>query len=556
MKKRKNAEKSAGRINAIKSDIRKRWGGGKEMKLTANKKEHAPGGKEKMKLSQPVHAPKAAPEKVNVIDSYRIEADKAAVEVDIEKSERGMLYALKIPHIEAGTKALLDEIRAELLAITNINIGEISSQEALLQIKERFMQESLRLLREKLSIEKATEDFLVGMLMQDMLGLGNIEFLINDLNLEEVVIVNSKEPVRVYHKKYGWLATNIRVESEDEINNYANIIARRVGRQITTLTPLLDAHVITGDRANAVLYPIATKGNTLTIRKFSRDPFTIIDLLQNKTITPDISALLWLAIEYEMNVLVSGGTASGKTVFLNACMPFIPPNQRIISIEDTRELILPEFLYWCPLVTRLPNPEGKGEVSMLHLLVNSLRMRPDRIVLGEMRRQAEAEVLFEAMHTGHSVYATVHADTAAETIQRLSNPPINVPKNLLKAVNLNVVMFRDRRKGIRRIYQVAEFIAGKEEVSANILYRYIPEKDEIVQHNSSMNLFETLSRHTGMAQPEIIQNMKEKKLILQWLVKNNIRSLGAIGKVMNLYYTNRELLSEIIRKNDFERLKG
>ncbi|MBI2124538.1 Flp pilus assembly complex ATPase component TadA, partial [Candidatus Pacearchaeota archaeon] len=168
----------------------------------------------------------------------------------------------------------------------------------------------------------------------------------------------------------------------------------------------------------------------------------------------------------------------------------------------------------------------------------------------------EAEVLFEAMHTGHSVYATVHADTAAETIQRLSNPPINVPKNLLKAVNLNVVMFRDRRKGIRRIYQVAEFIAGKEEVSANILYRYIPEKDEIVQHNSSMNLFETLSRHTGMAQPEIIQNMKEKKLILQWLVKNNIRSLGAIGKVMNLYYTNRELLSEIIRKNDFERLKG
>src|SRR3989344_3628423 len=556
MKKTKKAEKSTGRINAIKSDIRKRWGGGKEMKIMINKKEHALGEKEKSKLSPAAQAPKAVQGKVNVIDSYRIEADKAAVEVDIEKSERGMLYALKIPHIEAGTKALLDEIRAELLAITNINIGEISSQEALFQIKERFMQESLRLLREKLSIEKATEDFLVGMLMQDMLGLGNIEFLINDPGLEEVVIVNSKEPVRIYHKKYGWLATNIRVESEDEINNYANIIARRVGRQITTLTPLLDAHVITGDRANAVLYPIATKGNTLTIRKFSRDPFTIIDLLQNKTITTDISALLWLAIEYEMNVLVSGGTASGKTVFLNACMPFIPPNQRIISIEDTRELILPEFLYWCPLVTRQPNPEGKGEVSMLDLLVNSLRMRPDRIVLGEMRRQAEAEVLFEAMHTGHSVYATVHADTAAETIQRLANPPIDVPKNLLKAVNLNVVMFRDRRKGIRRILQIAEIEAESDEAKANIIYRYIPEKDEIVQHNASMNLFETLSRHTGMPQPEIIQNMKEKKLILQWLLKNSIRSLGAIGKVMNLYYTNRELLSEIIRKNDFERLKG
>lgn len=177
-----------------------------------------------------------------------------------------------------------------------------------------------------------------------------------------------------------------------------------------------------------------------------------MDFINNKTCNIEIAALLWLAIGYEMNVLISGGTGSGKTSFLNACMPFIPPNQRVISIEDTRELMLPEFLYWTPLVTRTPNAEGKGEVSMLDLLVNSLRMRPDRIILGEMRKQQEAMVLFEAMHTGHSVYATVHADTSAETISRLVNPPLNVPPNLLKSVNLNVVMFRDRRKGIRRIF--------------------------------------------------------------------------------------------------------
>ena len=142
--------------------------------------------------------------------------------------------------------------------------------------------------------------------------------------------------------------------------------------------------------------------------------------------------MLWLAIEYEMNVIFSGGTASGKTVILNACMPFIPPNHRIISVEDTRELMLPDFLYWTPMVTRSPNPEGKGEVSMLDLLVSSLRMRPDRIVLGEMRRKEEAMVMFEAMHTGHSVYATMHANSATETISRLTNPPLSVPINLLK----------------------------------------------------------------------------------------------------------------------------
>jgi len=265
--------------------------------------------------------------------------------------------------------------------------------------------------------------------------------------------------------------------------------------------------------------------------------------------------LLWLAIEYEMNVLISGGTASGKTVFLNACMPFIPPNQRVISIEDTRELMLPEFLYWCPLVTRTPNPEGKGEVSMLDLLVNSLRMRPDRIVLGEMRRQREAEVLFEAMHTGHSVYATVHADTASETIARLTNPPINVPPNLLKAVNLNVVMFRDRRKGIRRVYQVAEFVPEKEKVSPNILYRWTPERDEIVKHSESITFFDDLSRHTAMSQTEINKDLENRKKILSWMIKNNQRSFEQMGRVINIYYTNPKLLSEIMAKNDLGKIQ-
>jgi flagellar protein FlaI len=488
--------------------------------------------------------------------SYKLEVDKAVVEVEIEKNDLGVVYNLKVPGIEPGTQALLDEIRKELVATTILEVSEITDQKSLTEIKKRFMEESSRLFEEKIpGIAKETKEFLIGFLMQEMLGLGRLEFLINDTELEEIVVVSSKEPVRVYHKKFGWLITNIFVGSEDDINNYSNIIARRVGRQITVLNPLLDAHVVTGDRANAVLYPISTKGNTITIRKFARDPWTIVDLIQNKTVSIDVACLLWLAIEYEMNVLISGGTASGKTSFLNACMPFIPPNHRVISIEDTRELMLPDFLYWCPLVTRTANPEGKGEVSMLDLLINSLRMRPDRIVLGEMRRQKEAEVLFEAMHTGHSVYATVHADTAAETISRLTNPPINVPPNLIKAVNLNVVMFRDRRKGLRRVSQLAEFITGKDSVSANILYRWVPEKDEILPHNSSLTFFEELSRHTGMSQAEINQNIKTKKEIFSWLIKNNIRSLEEVGKVLNRYYANQALLLEIIRKNQVEKIK-
>lgn len=499
----------------------------------------------------------SAPHKSELLDSYSIEVDKAKVMIEIKRETIQMKYYLEVPEIGVATKSLLDEIRNELVTVTTIGMREITDPSAFGSIKTRFLNEATSLIKEKLpNIDTKTTEFLIGKLIQDMLGLGEIEFLINDANLEEIVIPSSKEHIRVYNKKYGWLVTNIKIDREDEILNFSNIIARRVGKQINVLAPLLDAHLVSGDRVNAILYPISTKGNTITIRKFARDPYTIIDLINSRTCSTEVAVLLWLATEYEMNIIISGGTASGKTVLLNSCMPFIPPNQRIISVEDTRELMLPDFLYWTPLVTRTPNPEGKGEVNMLNLLINSLRMRPDRIILGEVRRQEEATVMFEAMHTGHSVFATLHADSAAETINRLTNPPINVPPNLLKAVNLNVVMFRDRRKGARRVLQVAEFEDTQGGIRANILYRWIPEGDKIIKHSESTRIFEGLARNTGRTQIEIQEDLSRKQAILEWMIKNNLRELQNVGKIMNYYYSNRDLLMQIIKTNDVKKIRG
>ncbi len=158
------------------------------------------------------------------------------------------------------------------------------------------------------------------------------------------------------------------------------------------------------------------------------------------------------------------------------------------------------------------------------------------------------------MHTGHSVYATLHADSAHETIARLINPPLNVPANLLGAVNLNVVMFRDRRKGIRRVLQIAEFEASSDSVTANILYRWIPEKDEIVKHSENSRLYESLSRNTGMSEKEIEENLSEKRKILDLLIKNNIRDLNDIGRVVKTYYGDKETLLEAVKKGDIRRI--
>jgi len=486
-----------------------------------------------------------------IIETYPITTEEMEVTVKITgDATTTKRYILNRPQLGIATQALLEEVKIDLISKVNLSSAEILDVNEVEHIRKKFKETALIVLTERLvNLDTQTAKVLIGILLQDMLGLGEVECLLADDNIEEIVIMAATENIRVYHKVHGWLETNVKPTNESQIHNYSNIIARRVGRQITTLDPLLDAHLITGDRANAVLFPISSKGNTITIRKFARDPWTMVDLIKNNTCNSEVFALIWLCVQYEMTVLMSGGTGSGKTTFLNVCMPFIPPNHRVVSIEDTRELQLPEFLFWCPLTTRDPNPEGKGKVDMLDLLVNSLRMRPDRIILGEMRKKEHAEVLFEAMHTGHSVYSTVHADSSAETIRRLVNPPISVPANLMNAVNLNVVMSRDRRKNIRRVHQLAEFIDAEGEiisVKPNILYRLRPDTDELTLHNAPSRLFEDLNRFTGMSLKEIQNDLMKKKKILDWMVKNNKRTIEEVGNIMKDYYLNpEELLKKI-----------
>jgi len=419
-------------------------------------------------------------------------------------------------------------------------------------MKQRFKESAYEAIGKELP--KITEDdkkVLSGHLIHEMLGLGRLEVILNDQNLEEIVINNSDTPVYVYHKTFGWLKSNLVIDSEEQIYNYASLIGRKIGRQITNLNPLMDAHLMTGDRVNATLFPISTKGNSITIRKFRKDPWTITHFIdpKYKTISKEVAALLWLSIQYELNILVAGGTASGKTSLLNSLMPFIPTNQRILSIEDTRELRLPEFLHWVPVTTREPNTEGKGEVTMLDLLVNALRMRPDRVIVGEIRRQQEAEVLFEAMHTGHSVYATLHADRAEQVVRRLTNPPIDLPEALLEALHLVIVQYRHRRYGIRRTLEVAELIPGERSIAPRleILYRWKPTTDTLEKVKNSIRLINEIRLHTGMTEEQMDKDIREKELILQWMLDNKIKTVNTVGMTIAEYYNDNKKLLDMIK---------
>lgn len=486
---------------------------------------------------------------VKIIDSYKFQSKNIPIEITIKQTEQDFvpIYVVSISRISKTTELILEKIRQQLVSEVSLGLIDLTDLKKTQEIEDKFKHTITVLINKYFpDMEESTRGFLTTYLIQKSLGLGHLEIMMDDDFIEEVVINSAAEPVWVYHKKHGWLKTNLLVPNEDRIRHYSTMIGRKVGRQISVLEPLLDAHLEEGDRVNATLFPISTQGNTITFRKFSRTPFTITHFLRYGTISYEAASLIWLCMQYELSAIIAGGTASGKTSTLNVLAAFFPPNQRIISIEDTREIKLPKFLHWVPMSTRLANAEGRGEISMEDLLVNSLRMRPDRILVGEVRRQKEAETLFEAIHTGHSVYATFHANSAEETIQRLTNPPIDVPKIMLPAISLIILQYRNRRTGKRRTFQIAEILP---DASANVLMQYNPKVDKLVRVNKSRALMQTLTLYTGFTELEIKKDLFEKQKVLEYLIKQNINSVDDVGRVMAEYYTNKDKLMSFIKSN-------
>ncbi len=476
------------------------------------------------------------------LDKYQLNVNNVLVEVVIEfpETETVPLYNVSITNMSETTKLILEKIREEFISQVGTGALEVSESGNLEVIKIQFKKELTHLLKKYFpNADDKTKDMLINYVIEQNLGLGNIEILLKDSQIEEIVVNSAKDPIWIYHKKFAWLKTNIVIPKEERIRHFSTMIGRNVSKEISILNPLMDAHLLTGDRVNATLSPISSNGNTITIRKFAQEPWTITDFLRAKTLDYYGAALIWLCLQHELSVLIVGGTGSGKTSMLNVICSFMPPNQRILSIEDTRELKLPPTLHWVPMETRMPNPEGKGGVTMLDLVVNTLRMRPDRIIMGEIRKQAEAEVLFEAMHTGHSVYGTFHANNAEEAVTRLTNPPINIPKLVLPALSAMVVQNRNRRTNQRRTFQIAEIMPNGE---PHTILQHNPVKDEMEKVDKFKMINKTLNLYTGLSDDDLEKDLQQKKAILEYMVKNNIRELGAIGQLMSKYYRGQLLI--------------
>lgn len=508
------------------------------------------GGKSKKEETKDEHT-KPVTDEAN-LESYTVSLGNVNLPVNIVDADDYVYhYDIAVPKIDFVTRALLDETKRSLVGEIQIETHTIMDSDKFTMLKNKFFNRACDKL--KLVLKRATPDYietLARVLVNEMIGLGEIEYLLADKRLEEIVVNSSKDVIWIYHKKYGWVKTNLSIPTEEMILNYSSRIAREIGREITHLEPLLDAHLATGDRVNATLFPVSTFGNTITIRRFTRTPWTMIHMMDPKvqTISSEAAAFLWLAVEYEFSILVAGGTASGKTTMLNALMPFMPANHRVLTMEDTRELNLPKYLHWVPLTIRPPNPHGEGEISMLDLILNALRMRPDRIIVGEVRRKRETEVLFEAMHTGHSVYGTFHAEQAYEVIDRITNPPMSIPPTVFSSLHLICVQYRNRRSGHRRTFEIAEMMKGTDKPELNTLFRWNAKTDSIESVYPSVRIKDELELFAGMSEQDMQDDLKGKKIILDWLLKNKVRSVNDVGRIIAHYYLDKEKVLDLVKK--------
>ena len=451
-------------------------------------------------------------------------------------------------------KLLLSELRENLvdLAISSDESLQVNEDKLLNDIKN-FLFAKLANNSQNNTISNEYLDNLARKLFQDLVGYGEIDPLIRDDNLEEIMVIGIDKPVFVYHREYGMMKTNILFKDAGEVMNLIDSIARQINRRIDQESPILDGRLPDGSRVKATIPPISADGPSMTIRKFKRDPLTIIDLINSKTISVELAAFFWLCFDglgvKSANAIISGGTSSGKTTTLNALSSFINPKERIITIEDTLELQIPHE-HVIRMETRPPNVENRGELTMNDLVKNSLRQRPDRIIVGEVRG-SEAITLFTALNTGHSGFGTLHSNDARETITRLTNAPMSVPNIMISAIDFIIMqnrIYRPDGVSFRRISEVAE-VSGIEEgvIQLNKIFEWDPQSDTIKNVGITSKTLTEIAKVSGNSLNSLHDEIKNREIVLQHMVNQNIRSIRDVSTVLEMYYLDsQKVLNRIL----------
>jgi len=482
--------------------------------------------------------------KINV--RYVVLSPYISIHIFYDEKSGSVLYEVEEPVLDIQERESLAKIERAMQDMINLNLIIEKTEESIID----YIDKTIKLIISELNLKISEDSYkkIFYYLYRNFVGLNEIEGLIHDYFIEDIECNGVGEPLYIVHRIFRNLKTNIKFDSVEKLANFVEKLAQKCGRYISYANPLLDGTLPDGSRVNATYTAdVTSKGPTFTIRKFTKTPWTPIQLLNMRTLSPEMLAYLWLLMQYKINVLITGGTGTGKTTLLNAVAFFIPPEARVVSIEDTRELNLPRE-NWLPSVARSGiSGTGAGEVDMFSLLKNSFRQNPDYVIVGEIRGK-EAFVLFQGMASGHASISTMHADSVEAVIRRLETPPISLNPMLVNELDAVLIMThaivnKQETRKLREIIEVAEVKADGTALT-NTPFIWSPADDRFY-FKKDLKVFEKISRRQGISVPELYKEMDLRTKLIYELFRRKIFDFEAIYRIISDYYKNpKEVLAK------------
>jgi len=483
------------------------------------------------------------PEDKTLVDiSYTLVEPYVKVRIYWDPNLNEILYRIEEPQLDENEKAILNLIEEGFKELINVSLVNIKEENVILE----YLEKSAKILLTELKIRISIDSFLKIMyyIYRDFVGLNELEPLMRDPFIEDIECNGIDTPVYIVHRSLRNLKTNLIFTSIPYLAGLVEKIAQKCGKYVSYANPLLDGTLPDNSRVNATYTTdISTRGPTLTIRKFTKEPWTPVKLIKNESASPEILAYLWILLENEGNIMVIGATGSGKTSFLNSIAFFIPPPARIVSIEDTHELQL-RHENWLPSVSREATVGfgiKLGEVSLFDLLKESFRQRPDYVIVGEIRG-SEAYVLFQGMASGHSCLGTMHAEDVETMIRRLETQPINLSPTLVDSLDVVCVTAQVKVKGEpkRKVTSIVEILKVPEErgkAITNTPFIWNPATDKFL-FKLDMKIFDKIVAQKGISKENLLKEFKIRVRLLTELYKRNIIEIDEVHKVINEYYKN------------------
>jgi len=545
-------KKGPGALGSLKKSYMKRLAGKKAMKVVA------PAGSksaERRLVEGVTTIPKIVEKHIREIEIQPIIEGYSYVRIKYDNISNDYMYEVIEPRLTEEEEDILEVLKETLVDSLELLVDATKKE------KEEYLRKAIDSLLADIGVNlnPISKERVTYYILRDFLRYGAIDAGMIDPNVEDVSCDGMNVPLYIFHRKYGSIQSNLRFKTSEELDGFVVWLAQRCGKHISVAEPMLDATIPDGSRLQATLGTHVTKrGSSFTIRRFRENPFTPLDMIRFRTMSLDMMAYLWLCIENGKSILVCGGTASGKTTTLNAVLLFIPPQMKIVSIEDTRELNLPHE-NWVPLLTRHgfggkdPSGRAAGEIDMFELLTAALRQRPQYMMVGEVRG-AEAYVVFQAMATGKSAYTTFHAENVQAMVHRMEQPPIEVPRALLSALNMVLMQAQVKvgTKMTRRVKSLTEIVGidpDNNELITNSVYVWNP-ADDTFNYSGHSYIYEQIAITKGWSQREMMREVKRRTRLLQYLRSKNI-SYKNVAKYVSGYYKDPEKVMKEVDDSGF-----